>query len=237
MAVALAFGARPVPRPTVGLMSIPTGHRRNRVDPWGDLQATAARGLFTGNRGCLVDDNRQLARHHRGSLWITCLTEYRGRRHELDQPRRWTPLFFLDDAVALAAGHRPCGECRPAAYRAYRAGVAAGLGLPAGAVTAGDLDRRLAAERLRPGRGLERARHRRLWPAPVNALPAGTVVVGPAAGRALLVTAEGVRPFTFEGWGRLAAAPDGEVPVLTPPTSALALAHGFEPVLHPSALG
>ncbi|MEZ5411381.1 MAG: hypothetical protein R2761_25345 [Acidimicrobiales bacterium] len=205
------------------------------MDPWGDLRAEAARGLFTGNRGCLVDDDRQLVRHHRGSLWITCLTSFKGRRHELDQPRRWTPLFFLDDAVALAAGHRPCGECRPAAYRAYRDGVARGLGLPAGAVTAGDLNRRLAAERLSPGRGMEQARHRRLWPAPIRGLPPGTVVVDPTAGRPLLVTGEGVRPFTFAGWGPQAPAPEGELSVLTPPTSVLALAHGFGPVLHPSA--
>ncbi len=208
------------------------------MDPWGDLHAEPARGLFTGNRGCLVGDDRQLIRHHAGSLWITCLTEYKDRRHQLDQPRRWTPLFFLDDAVALAAGHRPCGECRPAAYRAYRDGVAAGLGLPARAVTAGHLNRRLAAERLNRGRGLERAGDRRLWPAPLDGLPGGTVVVDPAAaGQALLVTVDGVRPFTFEGWGRPlpAMAPDDEVVVLTPPTSVLALANGFEPVLHPSA--
>ncbi len=207
------------------------------MDPWGDLRAEAARGLFTGNRGCLVDDQRRLVRHHRGSLWITCVTEYRGRRHELDQPRRWTPLFFLDEAVALAAGHRPCGECRPAAYRAYRDGVAAGLGLAAQAVRAGDLNRRLAAERLNPGRGLERGRHRRLWSSAYGSLPPGTVIVDPAApGQALLVTGGGVRPFTFEGWGTLlAAAPRGEVDVLTPPTSVLALTHGFEPVLHPTA--
>ncbi len=231
---------RTLPLPPVyrGAMSTSTGPRRNRVDPWGDLQAEPARGLFTGNRGCLVDDDRQLARHHAGSLWITCLTEYKDRRHELDQPRRWTPLFFLDDAVALAAGHRPCGECRPAAYRAYRDGVAAGLGVAAKAVTAGDLNRRLAAERLSRGRGLERARDRRLWRARLNALPAGAVVVDPAAvDQALLVAGDGVRPFTFEGWGRPvpALAPDAEVVVLTPPTSVLALAHDFEPVLHPSA--
>lgn len=211
------------------------------MDPWGDLHAEPARGLFTGNRGCLVDGDRRLVRHHAGSLWITCLTEYRGRRHELDRPRTWTPLFFLDDAVALAAGHRPCGECRPAAYRAYRDGVAAGLGVPPRMVTAGELNRRLAAERLDRGRGrgLERGRHRKLWPAPYRSLPPGAVVVSAAAplpGRALLVAEGGVRPFGFDGWGPVEPPPDtGEVAVLTPPTSVLALAHGFTPVLHPTA--
>lgn len=214
------------------------------MDPWGDLHAEPARGLFTGNRGCLVDDDRQLVRHHAGSLWITCVTEYKDRRHQLDQPRRWTPLFFLDDAVALAAGHRPCGECRPDAYRAYRDGVAAGIGVAARAVTAGDLNRRLAAERLNRGRGLERAQDRRLWRAEIDVLPVGTVIVnhdppGESAsaspGRSHLMTADGIRLFSFGGWGPIERPPSGEVAVLTPLTSVLALTHGFEAVLHHSA--
>ena len=94
--------------------------RRNRVDPFGDLDAVPDRGLFTGNRGCLVDEHGELVRHHRGSLWITCVLKYKDWKSPLSAPRHWTPLFFLDDAVALAAGHRPCGLCRPTAYRAYK---------------------------------------------------------------------------------------------------------------------
>ena len=98
--------------------------RRNRVDPWGDLHADPARGLLTGNRGCLVDDDRRVVRHHKSStLWITCLLRFKDWRHPLDQPHVWTPLFFLDDAVALAAGHRPCATCRRADYVAYRDAV------------------------------------------------------------------------------------------------------------------
>ena len=97
--------------------------RRNRVDPWGDLHAARGRGLFTGNRGCLVDDGGEVVRHHRSSLWIACLTSYRGWRWPLADPGRWTPIFFLDDAVALAAGHRPCGLCRRDDHRSYRDAV------------------------------------------------------------------------------------------------------------------
>lgn len=106
--------------------------RRNRVDPFGDLHAVPERGLLTGNRGCLVNDDGQVVRHHRGRLWIACVPEFRGRRVGLARPGRWTPLFFLDDAVALAAGHRPCGECRHQAYRTYRDAVGAVLGGPGG---------------------------------------------------------------------------------------------------------
>ncbi|MCU1501029.1 MAG: hypothetical protein JWM12_383, partial [Ilumatobacteraceae bacterium] len=130
--------------------------RRNRVDPWGDLHAVGERGLFTGNRGCLVDGSRSLVRHHGGNLWITCLTSFRGWEHPLDEPRRWTPLFFLDDAVALAAGHRPCALCRRDAYVAYRDAVARALAVDE-PTHADDLNRRLARERLRRGSGLERA--------------------------------------------------------------------------------
>ena len=133
--------------------------RRNRVDPWGDLHAVADRGHFTGNRGCVVDDVERVVRHHAGTLWITCTLRYRDHRSPLAAPRRWTPLFFLDDAVALAAGHRPCAQCRREAYRDYRDAVSASVGAPA-PLRSTELDARLNAERLRRGRGLDRAADR-----------------------------------------------------------------------------
>lgn len=203
--------------------------RRNRVDPYGDLHAAPARGGFTGNRGCLVDDAGTLVRHHRGNLWITCVTRFRGRRVGLARPGRWTPLFFLDDAVALAAGHRPCGECRHGAYLAYRQAVAAAVGAP---VRAGDLNRLLAAEQLRPGRGLDRAGDRRTWQVTGmqgTDLPDGTVVVtdGPR-----LVLGDRLLAFSFDGWHDPVPRPAGPLTVLTPPTSVAALRHGFTPDLH-----
>jgi hypothetical protein len=208
--------------------------RLNRVDPFGDLHAVASRGMFTGNRGCLVDDAERVVRHHRGSLWITCVTEFRGRRIGLARPGRWTPIFFLDEAVALAAGHRPCGYCRREAYLAYRDGVAAATGATP---DAGELNRRLASERLRRGRGLERAGDRRLWTAPAAELPDGAVVVHGEEGqrRLRLVRGDRLPAFSFDGWHDPVPRPDGELTVLTPPTSVAALAHGFAPVLHPSA--
>ncbi|MCW2716985.1 hypothetical protein [Pseudonocardia sp.] len=203
--------------------------RRNRVDPFGDLHAVAARGLFTGNRGCLVDADERVVRHHRGTLWITCVTAFRGRRVGLARPGRWTPLFFLDDAVALAAGHRPCGECRYADYRSYLDAVSAARGEP---VRAGDLNRLLAVERLRRGGGLERASDRRPWTAPSSGLPDGTVVLhdGPR-----LVLHDRLLAFTFDGWRDPVPRPGGELVVLTPPTSVAALVHGFVPELGYSA--
>jgi hypothetical protein len=150
--------------------------RRNRVDPWGDLHAVSARGLLTGNRGCIVDEREQVVRHHRSStLWITCLTEFRDWRVPLARPNRWTPIFFLDDAVALAAGHRPCATCRRDMYRSYRDAVDPAL-------RAVELDRRLTTERLRRGSGINRGRDRKTWRADLESLPDGTVIIGADAG-------------------------------------------------------
>jgi hypothetical protein len=193
--------------------------------------------MFTGNRGCLVDDRRELVRHHVGTSWITCVTEFRSRRHALDEPRCWTPLFFLDDAVALAAGHRPCGECRRAEYVAYRDAVTEAVGASE-RVSAPELNQRLAAERLRSGsRGLERAGDRPVWTTSLTSLPRGTVVVHGDDRRPHLVTGDGrMCPFSFQGWGPAVDAPaHTAVEVLTPRTSVVALRGGFTSVLHESA--
>ena len=209
--------------------------RKNRVDPWGDIHAVPARGMFTGNRGCLVNDAGKLVRHHNGSLWITCRTEFRDWKHPLDQPRTWTPLFFLDDAVALAAGHRPCGLCRRTGYLAYRDAVTVATGNRS-PVLAAALNRRLAAERHRRGRGLARAADRILWSCALDELPGGAVIVDPVTGVPQLVTDRDLQPFAFNGWGPPIVRPRRtQVDVLTPHTSVDALSNGFVPVLHSSA--
>ena len=209
--------------------------RRNRVDPWGDLHAVPARGLFTGNRGCLVDDHENVVRHHGSQLWITCVTKFRDWRWPLARGRRWTPIFFLDEAVALAAGHRPCGFCRRDAYRAYRDAVGASRGATE-PLLARDLNALLAAERLpKRGRGLERAQDRIVWTARCADVPDGAVVAD-HDGRTRLVRNDRLYRFTFDGWtDPIRIDRDAPVRVLTPRTSVGALAHGYAPVLHPTA--
>ncbi|NHZ70914.1 MAG: hypothetical protein GWP18_04665 [Proteobacteria bacterium] len=209
--------------------------RKNRVDPWGDLHADQSRGLFTGNRGCLVDDSGRIVRHHNGSLWITCQLSYQDWSHPLDAPRTWTPIFFLDDAVALAAGHRPCGLCRRDDYESYRTGVELASGAPQH-LRAHDLNRRLHLERMRQGRGRDRKNDRATWSSPIHALPRGTVVVEAVTQIPMLVTHGHLQAFGFAGWSDPVALPgDIEVTVLTPPTSIDALLNGFIPTLHPTA--
>lgn len=206
--------------------------RRNRVDPWGDVHADAARGLFTGNRGCLVDDHGGVVRHHGSALWIVCRTSFRGWRHPLAAPRRWTPIFFLDDAVALAAGHRPCATCRRADYIGYRDAVGSELDVAA-PLLAKELDVRLVAERHRRGRGLQRAGDRLTWLADAGELPDGVVVLVDGAAR--LLVGRRSWAFGFGRWHDAARRPAGDVTVLTPPTSVAALRGGFTPTLHASA--
>jgi len=209
--------------------------RRNRVDPWGDLHSVSDRGLFTGNRGCLVDDKGELVRHHNGNLWITCRTQFKDWKHPLTKPRTWTPLFFLDDAVALAAGHRPCGLCRRSDYEDFRDAISSTLN-SGHRLLAPELNGRIAAERYRGGRGMVRADDRILVPVQLDDLPAGAIIIETATRVPLLVTDSHLQEFSFAGWGPPAERPSGlTVNVLTPPTSIAALKNGFVPMLHPSA--
>jgi hypothetical protein len=208
--------------------------RRNRVDPWGDLHAVASRGLLTGNRGCVVDDHERVVRHHGSSLWISCLTKFRDWRWPLARPGRWTPLFFLDDAVALAAGHRPCATCRRADYVAYRDAVTRAIGAPS-PLLAWQLNDRLHAERHWRGRGLVRAADRIVWSSNYADLPDGTVVIAPDD-TCRLVLGDRLLRFSFDGWADASLRPlVGDAMVLTPPTSVAALAHGYQPRLSPTA--
>ena len=93
---------------------------RNRVTPFAEVIDTPARGLLYGNRGVLHDDQGRIVRDWRVRRWIACVLEFKGRRRPLLRPGRFTELFFLDEATAFAAGHRPCAECRRADFNRFR---------------------------------------------------------------------------------------------------------------------
>jgi hypothetical protein len=187
---------------------------RNRVTPLGDIVAIPLRGAWTGNRG-ILHRGSEIVRFHAGSLWITCALSYRDWRLPQWQPHHFTVLFFHDEAVALAAGHRPCALCRRPAYEAFRA--------PLGRPGAADLDRALHGERL--FRGTHR---RRLHPMAWRDVPAGAFVLlddGPA-----LAEHDTHVPWTTEGYGRPVPRPrSGRTNAITPPTSMAALRGGYVP--------
>ena len=182
----------------------------NRVTPLSDVVAIALRGRWMGNRGCLHED-RTVVRHHRGRRWIICEPDYKGWRATQWARGRYTVLFFHDEAVAFAAGHRPCALCRRPAFEAYRA--------PLGRPDATTLDERLQAERWE---GRRRRLHRRSW----SAVPAGAFVLD--HDEPVLVTVDGLRPWTATGYGAPRARPTrGSAHVITPPASLEVLASGY----------
>ena len=142
-------------------LTLPTGPKRNRVTPLGDLVATPLRGAWTGNRGQL-HEGTDIKRFHGSQLWIISALEHKGQRLPQWAPGHFTVLFFHDEAVALAAGHRPCALCRREAYNRYRDAWTDG-GVVNARPTAVDLDRRLHAERLVP-RSHTRRLHEVAWP-------------------------------------------------------------------------
>lgn len=204
------------------------GDRRplqNRVTPFGDVVAMSQRGLYIGNRGIIHDPATKtlLGRRWTTKAWLVCLLDYKGRHREVMVGRSWTELFFLDEAVALAAGHRPCFFCRRRDAEAFRAawGKAKGGEAP----RAPEIDAVLHEERLDQGRKRVHA-----VPGPVAELPDGAVIV--AAGEAYTI-AHG-RAFCWNEQGYQAGQ---EIPraegLLTPPSTLRAIRAGYRPVLHP----
>jgi hypothetical protein len=224
---------------------------RNRVTPHGEIVAIPLRGAWTGNRGVL-HQGHEIVRSHASDLWITCALEFRGRWRQQWLPRRYTHLYFHDEAVSFAAGHRPCAECRRADYRAYQqawavslitARSAAGADTPgAGRLpTAKEMNAQLHRERIVPG-----THRRRLHDLPWAGLPDGTFVLlgrdgsedGDAGeGEPVIVVGATVVPWTTEGYGKPRPRPArGTATVITPPSTVAVLRAGYPVQVDDSAL-
>jgi hypothetical protein len=186
---------------------------RNRVDPYGEIVASELRGRWMGNRGC-IHRGRDIVRRWNCRRWITCELEFKGWIAPKWAPSRWTALFFYDEALALAAGHRPCALCRRPAYERYQA--AAGL------VGADAIDARLHGERLDE-------RHKRTHSMAWRELPAGSYV--DLDGVPHLVLPDRLRPWSpTHGYGNaIARSKQGDARVLTPPLSIRAIVGGYAP--------
>ena len=190
---------------------------QNRVTPLGELVAHPARGLVYGNRGCLHDAEGRIRRRQATRRWIACRLEFKGwHRGPLMQAGKFTELFFLDEATAFAAGHRPCALCRPAPNTRF-------LGL-VGEPGADAVDLRLDRER--------RSHH----DAPMSELPDGAFVL--YHDEPHLVLGEELLRWTPAGYDRRVARPGGQARVITAPTLVAVLASGWSgevPLLHPSS--
>lgn len=200
--------------------------RQNRVLPTGEIVSIPLRGAWLGNRGVL-HEGEKIVRPYRNLGWLICLLEFKDWRLPQWAPHRMTLLFFHDEAVALAAGHRPCALCRRASYNDFRTAWAAGQGVAVPA--AKELDRQLQHERFsKPGK--TGRIHQASW----SSLPDGTFVImnsGPA-----LVREKSYVPWTNTGYGTSLARPTiGNVDVITPRSTVAALRGGYRPQIDPSA--
>ena len=203
---------------------------QNRVTPFGEIVAHPARGLFTGNRGCLCDEAGKLARRRwRLKAWITCQLRFKDWWRPVMQPSVWTELFFLDEATALAAGHRPCALCRRAAYNLYRRAWAEAKGLAA-PPKAMEMDHQLHRDRI------DRDRGKRTFRARLTELPDGTMVCLPGSTRRAMLIRDGhLMAWTAGGYVDAQPCPDSLVEILTPRSSVMALTAGYRPIFHPSS--
>jgi len=204
---------------------------QNRVTPLGELIADPARGLVYGNRGCLHDAGGRIRRRYNGKRWIGCRLQFQGwHREPLLQPGRFTELFFLDEATALAAGHRPCALCRREDYDRF---TSIWRELHPGQIGADAIDAQLHSERIDPG-----TRAHLLHDAPVDEFPDGTFVV--IEGAAHLVLQMRLLRWTPAGYVEPRTRPANQsAPLITPPSLVEVLRAGWQPVVplfHPSAL-
>ncbi|MDX6511318.1 MAG: hypothetical protein QOE36_822 [Gaiellaceae bacterium] len=204
---------------------------QNRVTPLGELIADPARGLVYGNRGCLHDPIGRIRRRYNGKRWIACRLEFQGwHRRPLLQPGRFTELFFLDEATAFAAGHRPCALCRRADYDRL---ASIWRELHPGQEGADAIDAQLHAERVEP-----ETRAQRLHAAPLVELPDGAFVL--CEGEPWLVHCNELLRWTPAGYADRALRRAGaRAQLITPPSLVAVLRRGWRPLvplLHPSAL-
>jgi hypothetical protein len=200
---------------------------QNRVTPFGDIVATPARGTFMGNRGILHNDQRLVHRDWQVRRWIACRLDFRGRHRTVMQPGSYTELFFLDEAVALADGHRPCAECRHADYRAFQ--TAWRTVYPDQSATADAMDAILHTERrIRPFL-------KRTHLAEIGSLPDGTFVA--MEGRAWLLGGDWMRAWSADGYTDCIRRPSaGVMTVLTPPSVVKVLRVGYRPHVKSSSI-
>jgi hypothetical protein len=203
---------------------------QNRVTPLSELVADSARGLVYGNRGCLHDADGRIRRRYNGKRWIACRLEFRGwHRTPLLQPGRYTELFFLDEATAFAAGHRPCALCRREDYERL---TAIWRELHPRQTGADAIDAQLHRERVDPETRAQ-LRHR----GALEDLPDGTFVV--RDNEPCLVRGAELLRWTPAGYvARIERPARGEAAVLTPPSLVAVLRAGWQPLVplvHPSA--
>ncbi len=205
---------------------------QNRVTPFGEIVAVPERGSFMGNRGRIHNELRKLkSRHWDRKAWITCLLQFKGRHRQMMTPSTYTELFFLDEATAFAAGHRPCGECRRSDAKRFKKLwlQVNGASLQGKTGTMSNMDAVLHSERI------ARDGTQRRWEVRLSELPDGAMVLVDDPGAALLLQQGSLYLWSSAGYVERIPVPSGRtVTVLTPASVTRVLAAGYRPIVHPS---
>lgn len=196
---------------------------QNRVNPEGEICFSSEKGTLMGNRGCLHDDDQKIRYSSKRDAWVTCLLSFKERRRRLMQPGQYTELFFLDEATALAAGHRPCAECRRERYKQF---LAAWPTFGEG-IRAADVDRALKQER---------ARDIRVDASALSQYPDGVMVKAVSSGQYFLLFGNEAFLWSFGGYKSPAPMVEmtGEFRILTPASTIEAIRNGYYPDIHQS---
>jgi hypothetical protein len=204
---------------------------QNRVDPWGQLQAVDSRGALLGNRGIIHNEKKHIVAQWRSKAWITCQIQFKGRESPIFAPDSYSQLFFVDEATAFAAGHRPCAECRRDRYNEFKAAWVQSNReqIETENPSVIEIDKVLHSERVFEDK------RKRTFAAQIGTLPQGTFVV--LEGKPLLLWRGKLFEWSFDGYSRSKSSlsPSLSVAVLTPGSIVRLFASGFTPQVHVSA--
>jgi hypothetical protein len=205
---------------------------QNRVDPWGRLHAVSSKGSLLGNRGILHNANREIIAPWKHKAWVTCALTFGNRRREIFSKGSYSELFFLDEATALAAGHRPCAECRRDRFNEFKSAWLTGNSeaLTGKKQSITEIDRIMHAERAVAGGG------KRTYQAELGTLPSGVIVC--IDDHAYLLWGQQLLLWSFDGYhaSTIEAVSAQMATVLTPRSVVNAITKGFEPRVHGSVI-
>jgi len=201
---------------------------QNRVDPWGKLHAVSDKGLFLGNRGIIHNDQKEIIASHKIQGWVTCRLSYKGVSRQIMAPGKYTELFFLDEATAFSAGHRPCAQCRNKRYREFKKlWIEANVKLLGERPpTAANIDKIIHHERINKGEKVT-------YTADCMLLPNGTIVQINSS--AYIIWEKELFKWSFSGYSPSEKEQEiKSVEVLTPKSYVRMYSKGYIPCVHES---
>jgi hypothetical protein len=203
---------------------------QNRINPFSKIIATPERGAYTGNRGVIHNGQKEIIKNHTVKYWITCMLQYKSMHREVMTPNRWTELFFLDEATAFAAGHRPCGFCRHADFKRFKNLWLQANGKKYGLIENVKMD---FIDNIIHKERLDANNVQKTFTASLETLPDGVFIRQPENENAFLWHQQNLYEWSFSGYKKITVLNKNQiVNVLTPISYVEVLRMGYEPQVH-----